>query len=548
MRFKPTRPGAASPIDDTLDSIPVGTPSGGISQTSYAPACRVAMTDATAPGLSRETNTLLRSRLRLASMVLAVGFALFLVRDVFLAEFTYFSDSFVFFCHVATTLTLALVALTLCKPGPIPNKWLRLAEQATFGFPALQFLAFQYLTTLRSCEAGNFEFPEGPWLILMFTYALFIPNILPRAVAVLTGMAAIPIATLFWMLWAYPCVATFASPDEVTGIVLMLLISAGAGAFGVDTIRTLRREAFAARQLGQYRLTRRIGAGGMGEVYLAEHRLLKRPCVVKLIRPDKAGNPQALARFQREVQATAKLSHWNTIEIFDYGSTDDGTFYYVMEFLPGMSLGELVDRFGPMPPGRVIHLLRQACDALSEAHAVGLIHRDIKPGNIFAAKRGGVFDVVKLLDFGLVKHVMDDEQPLDLTTEGSITGSPLYMSPEQAMGGDVDGRSDVYSLGAVAYMLLTGQPPFKGDRPLKVIFAHAHEAVVPPSQVNPAVPTDLERVVLRCLAKNPTERYASAADLAAALGDCEAAGSWTRDNAARWWQDQEVEVPEPAEA
>ncbi len=261
----------------------------------------------------------------------------------------------------------------------------------------------------------------------------------------------------------------------------MFCVAGGGSVFGVGVIGSLRREAFAARQLGQYRLGRRIGAGGMGEVYLAEHQLLKRPCVVKLIRPDRSGNPKVIARFQREVRATAKLSHWNTVEIYDYGCTPDGTFYYVMEFLPGMNLGELVERFGPLPPARVIYLLRQACDGLAEAHAAGLVHRDIKPGNIFAARRGGIYDVAKLLDFGLVKPVMDDA-PVHLTAEGTITGSPLFMSPEQAIGdAKPDPRSDIYSLGAVGYYLLTGHPPFEGDKPLKVIFAHAHDAAAPPS-------------------------------------------------------------------
>jgi serine/threonine-protein kinase len=281
--------------------------------------------------------------------------------------------------------------------------------------------------------------------------------------------------------------------------------------------------------------------GGMGEVYLAEHRLLKRPCVVKLIRPDKAGNPTNLARFQREVRATAKLSHWNTVEIFDYGCTADGTFFYVMEYLPGMSLAEIVERFGPMPPERVIYLLRQTCDALSEAHAAGLIHRDIKPANIFAAQRGGVYDVAKLLDFGLVKPVIED-QPIHLTADGSIAGSPLFMSPEQALGdAKPDARSDIYSLGAVGYYLLTGRPPFESDKPIKVLFAHAHEPVLPPTKLLPGIPADLEQVILRCLAKKPAERFQSAAVLRDALTACERADRWNRASAAAWWKRPELE-------
>jgi serine/threonine-protein kinase len=321
-----------------------------------------------------------------------------------------------------------------------------------------------------------------------------------------------------------------------TRLPLMLGLTWAGSVFGVYTIGTLRREAFEARQLGQYRLKRRIGAGGMGEVYLAEHQLMKRPCVIKLIRPDKAGDARTLARFKREVRATAKLSHWNTVEIFDYGSTERGTFYYVMEYLPGMSLAELVERFGPMPPARVVHLLWQTCDALGEAHAAGLIHRDIKPGNIFAAHRGGVYDVAKLLDFGLVKP-SDDEQPVQLTTEGAITGSPLFMSPEQAIGdGEPDGRSDIYSLGAVGYFLLTGHPPFEADKAIKVMIAHVHEEAISPSKRGVDVPEDLELVILRCLAKKPADRYQDAASLADALAGCQSADRWSRADARTWWE------------
>ena len=174
-------------------------------------------------------------------------------------------------------------------------------------------------------------------------------------------------------------------PAYLVEISLMLGLAVVTSVYGTHMVGTLRREAFEARRLGQYRLLRLIGSGGMGEVYLAEHQMMKRPCAIKVIRPSKADDPQALARFEREVHATAKLSHWNTVEIFDYGRADDGTFYYVMEYLPGLSLAQLVERYGPLPPARVVYLLAQVCDALGEAHAAGLIHRDIKPGNIFSA-------------------------------------------------------------------------------------------------------------------------------------------------------------------
>jgi serine/threonine protein kinase len=274
--------------------------------------------------------------------------------------------------------------------------------------------------------------------------------------------------------------------------------------------------------------------------------MLKRPCAIKLIHPDRAGDPRVLARFEREVQMTARLSHWNTVEIFDYGRTDDGTFFYVMEYLPGLSLEDLLERHGPAPADRVIHLLRQTCQGLREAHEVGLIHRDIKPGNVFVAQRGGLYDVVKLLDFGLVKPV-DENPSARLSQEGGISGTPLFMSPEQARGlGDLDARSDIYSLGAVGYALLTGRPPFAGTNPLDVMIAHVRDEVVRPSQIQADVPADLECVILRCLSKSPEDRFHDVDSLEQALAECAAADRWTRWHAASWWRenDQTVAMPQ----
>jgi serine/threonine-protein kinase len=208
-----------------------------------------------------------------------------------------------------------------------------------------------------------------------------------------------------------------------------------------------------------------------------------------------------------------------------------------MEYLPGMNVGELVDRYGPMPAARVIHLVSQTCDALAEAHGMGLVHRDIKPGNVFAAHRGGVYDVAKLVDFGLAKPLIENDMP-DLTQEGAITGSPLFMSPEQALGeNSADARSDIYSLGAVAYYLVTGQPPFNHDKTVKILVAHAHEEVRAPSLLRDDVPDDLERVILRCMAKDPSERYPSVQELRRDLAACADAGKWDADKARIWWHD-----------
>jgi serine/threonine-protein kinase len=304
-----------------------------------------------------------------------------------------------------------------------------------------------------------------------------------------------------------------------------------------DTVDQIPAEAVQQRSgtLAQYRLITLLGVGGMGEVYLAEHRILGRACAVKLLRPERARDAQARARFEREVRATAQLSHYNTVQVFDYGCTPDGTLYYVMEYLPGLSLEQILETEGPQPAARVVHWLRQACRALREAHALGLVHRDIKPANLFAAQRGGSYDVLKVLDFGIVKD-LGESPTARLTQEGAFSGTPLFMSPEQANGRDVDARSDIYSLGAVAYTLLTGRPPFERGTPMEVLIAHARDEA-PPLAAFGDVPADLERIVLRCLAKRPEDRYQAMDELGNALAQTAAADRWTQGCAARWWRD-----------
>jgi eukaryotic-like serine/threonine-protein kinase len=286
---------------------------------------------------------------------------------------------------------------------------------------------------------------------------------------------------------------------------------------------------------------------------LAEHNLLKRPCALKLIKPEAGSDPIAMARFEREVQSAARLAHPNTIEIFDYGLTGDGTFYYVMEYLRGQSLGDLVRNHGPLPAGRVIYLMRQVCAGLAEAHGMGLVHRDLKPANVFVAVRGGESDVSKVLDFGLVK-LTRDPGAASLTSDMTISGTPMFMAPEQTVGDrTLDARADIYALGAVMYHALTGQPPFTGENAFAVMMAHSRDPVVPPSQVNPNVPADLEQVVLRCLAKKPEDRFPSAKALGQALAACAAPNDRGANRAEAWWSaeglfvEPEQTQPEPAE-
>jgi serine/threonine-protein kinase len=275
--------------------------------------------------------------------------------------------------------------------------------------------------------------------------------------------------------------------------------------------------------IGQYQLRRPLRAGGMGEVYLAEHVLLLRPCALKVVRPAQAREPGVRRRFEREARAMAALRHRNAVAVHDCGRCADGTLYYVMEYLPGASLEDLVVRDGPLAPARVVRLLLQLCDALGEAHSLGILHLDIKPSNALVCETAAG-EVVKLLDFGLAREVGPGGFGLNSSAaEGA--GSPQYMAPEQAAGqGPLDRRADLYGLGGVAYFLLTGRPPFECDTALQLMLAHAWDPVTPPGQLRPDLSADLEAVVMRCLEKDPGMRFAGAADLARALRGCACAG------------------------
>jgi serine/threonine-protein kinase len=374
------------------------------------------------------------------------------------------------------------------------------------------------------------------WALMVVGYGVVIPNTWRRCAAIV-GLIALAgfLPDVFVVLGN----GAFSQPAFVflASKAMWLAIAGAIAVYGSFRIEILRQEAVQARKLGQYLLKDRLGAGGMGEVYLAEHLLLRRPCAIKLIRPEHVGDPKNLLRFEREVQTTATLTHPNTVQIFDYGHADDGTFYYVMEHLPGLALDQMVSRHGPLPAARAVHFLRQVCGALREAHAVGLIHRDIKPGNVMVCERGGLHDVAKLLDFGLVLAPGAGPDGERLTQVGVISGTPAYMSPEQAGGReDLDARSDIYSLGCLAYFLLTGRPPFADRAAVGMVAAHMYEPPAPLTSRRADVPEELQAVVLRCLAKAPAERFASALDLDAALAVCQAGRPWTDEDARRWWR------------
>ena len=305
-----------------------------------------------------------------------------------------------------------------------------------------------------------------------------------------------------------------------------------------------------ARQLGQYRLTEKIGEGGMGSVYKARHTLLRRETALKLLPPDKA-DPYAIKRFEQEVQLTCTLAHPNTIQVFDYGHTPDGIFYYAMEYLDGLNLADLVARYGPQPEERVIHILRQVCGSLGEAHALGLIHRDIKPANVFLTDRGGVPDNVKVLDFGLVRHfgahATNDHLP-EFASHDGIVGTPNFIAPEAIQHPDAaDARSDIYSVGVLAYFLLTGEYLFEGNSIAELCRRHLNDTPDTPSaRTGMKFDPQLEALVMRCLAKVPAARPQSAAELAEALAQCPAATRWTSERPAAWWTTHRQAPVQPA--
>ena len=337
-----------------------------------------------------------------------------------------------------------------------------------------------------------------------------------------------------------PFDAAAAQANASLGGIFTLIVALGVGslgALGFMAYRLRRRVRDARRtaeRLGRYTLEARIGEGGMGEVYRAQHAMLRRPTAVKVLRRDRLSE-EAVKRFEREVQLTSELTHPNTIAIYDFGRTIQGDFYYAMEYLDGISLDALVDKHGPQPEGRVIHLLGQICGSLSEAHDVGLIHRDIKPANIILCRRGGMADFVKVLDFGLVKQI-GVEANADTTSTRTVTGTPLYMSPDLIQSPIVDARSDLYQVGLVGYYLLTGTKPFRAETVVEVCAHHLSTPPEPPSQrLGKPVSPDLEAILLRCLDKQPEERPRDAHSLASELLACREAGRWTSAAAQAWW-------------
>lgn len=390
---------------------------------------------------------------------------------------------------------------------------------------------------LGQATVGAYGYADA-WIVVV---ALMLP-VRPWKIA--ASCAACSLALPF-SVWANEALWNAAAPPRQLVIMntLSTVVVSGIVVFLSSLSYDLRVQLTEAKRLGAYQLLKRIGQGGMGEVWMAKHSLLARAAAVKIVNAEHLaagtkGNDAPLMRFEREARATAGLRSPHTVTVFDFGVTGDGQLYYAMEYLEGMDLRALVKRFGPLPAGRARFLLSQACDSLREAHRQGIVHRDIKPSNLFLCRLGDNYDFLKVLDFGLARDLTASGTSVHLTQEGSTAGTPAFMAPEIALGTSrAEATSDIYSLGCVAYWLLTGTDVFEEKAPMQVMFAHAKEKPTPPSRrTEVPIPVELERIVLWCLEKEPEDRPQTAGELMRALAGLEALPEWENEDAERWWK------------
>jgi hypothetical protein len=435
---------------------------------------------------------------------------------------------------VPTACVMYLVQWGLCRKGPRPSSTLRLIDATT----AILTGVFQ-AAMMFAAIPGELPGLSYARALLLFTFGLLIRAVLipssPRRTLILGLLAGgAPVLTShLWFMRQPPSAVPFGMHDFWTAQWCL-------GAVVVSTLAShvifgLRKQVREAWQLGQYTLLEKIGEGGMGAVYRASHAMLRRPTAVKLLEAQKAG-AERLERFEREVQLTSRLTNSNTVSIFDYGQTPDGVFYYAMEYLEGLNLQDLVAFDGAQSPGRVVHIMRQIASSLSEAHGIGLIHRDIKPGNvILVAERGGAPDVAKVVDFGLVKEL---DRKADLTRDDQIAGTPHYLAPEMISApDDVGPAADLYALGCLGYFLLTGHTVFEGRTVVEVCSHHLHsQPVTPEKRIGWPVPNTLAAVVMSCLEKMPDRRPESAEILKNLLETCHDVEPWTPEMGRAWWE------------
>jgi hypothetical protein len=436
-----------------------------------------------------------------------------------------------------------VVVLAIRRPGLSPGAALNIGP----------FFEVVSSYAIAAAELGNTATLESPpviglsWVavwVLLFT--VVVPTTPRRAVlAALASVSSVSVVVGL-MIWSGASSLRIPPSSYFLGLVFPYLLVVLMAYVGARVVYQLGTEVRRARELGSYQLEEKLGEGGMGEVWRGRHRMLARPAAVKLIRPGIQGggtSAEAARRFEREAQVIASLRSPHTVTLFDYGVASDGTFYYAMELLDGMDADTLVRRHGPVPAARAVHLLLQVCHSLSEAHAAGLAHRDVKPANIFLCRYGEEYDFVKVLDFGIVGAEQGAAGPAGaVTSENAVRGTPAFMAPEQALGAAVDGRADIYATGCVAYWLLAGQPVFTADSPLGLMVRHAQEPPPPPSTRGELpIPPALEAVIMRCLAKDPARRPQTARELGQELAALDAS-AWTEDRARAWWESHQPAV------
>jgi hypothetical protein len=427
-------------------------------------------------------------------------------------------------CAIALAILGAIWRLVLARR--------RLSERALYridiGYAVMIGLALGAAAVLSPERHGSGYSVLTETIFAMFARAFLVPSS-GRRTAITASLSFVPIV-LGALELGIATKQDVPGPAYVTGALVLSAVAVLLATRGSRLIYGLRRQVNEATQLGQYTLEDKIGEGGIGTVYRARHVLLRRPTAIKLLRADRIG-AETLARFEREVQHTSQLAHPNTVAVFDYGRSADGVFYYAMELLDGLDLEQIVRRHGPLCAGRTIDILVQVCGALQEAHERGIVHRDVKPANIILCEHGGVPDVAKVVDFGLVKEITHDA----VTTSENIVGTPAYVAPETITNpGGISPAADLYALGAVGYFLLSGRRLFDGHNAIDVCIQHITKEPAPLSSVANAVPAALEAAVMRCLRKRPEDRFASAAELADALRSIET-GTWSEDAAAAWW-------------
>lgn len=513
---------------------------------------------ATAGMRAGSTASLLRALLKPVAAIMLVAAGAYFVRDLLVRPDGAPLSGFTVLAVIG--LGTALLFSSRC----LALRQLRAVELALFVAMSGNLLSAHHGQVLQVVSGGEPGLVLAAWnqavvsfILLMAGYAIFVPNSWQRAALMIVPMAAAPVGLVAFTRARYPAVAELTAglmtAEMVTDLLFPLGIAVTVCLLGTALITRFRDATYHARLANLYDLEEKIGSGGMGEVWRARHQTLTRSAAIKIIRPDLLGKGSdgarlATRRFEREARATAALRSPNTVEIYDYGVTQEGVFYYVMEYLDGLDLETLVNRHGPLPPARAIHILQQVCASLEEAHENGLIHRDVKPANIYVCRMGSQLDFVKVLDFGLVKEQHYDGKT-ELTVDGLTTGTPAFLSPEMALQDrPVTAATDVYSLGCVAYWLLTGKLLFEHETPMAMVVDHVKTAPVPPSRrTELTVPERLDEIVLKCLAKDPGDRFTNMRELSDALETVPLAGpAWDRRRAEEWWQLHQPLGGEPA--